>query len=157
MYSTNPKSRKTFTIRTKYIIQLHKIFPLVDFESIQNIFLKQLTSEKNTRARIRERDVLNYQGKWSKILELQSILKLHQNLECTKTVTKIQRAFTDLLFSHFLFYQVSKGVHRSWDTCQIEWHQCHDKTEKFHEIFISGVVSEVFDKLSEFSQPKMIF
>ena len=51
MYSTNPKSRKTFTTGTKYTIQLDKIFPLFDFESAQNFFIKQVTSERNTGVR----------------------------------------------------------------------------------------------------------
>ena len=45
-YSRNTKLKKTFTIGTKYILQLEKIFTLVNFESAQNIF-KKLSSGKD--------------------------------------------------------------------------------------------------------------
>ena len=70
---------------------------------------------------------------------------------------KIERAFTDQSFFPFLICHVSNGNHLLLDTCQIKWHQCLYKTEKDHKITIFVSVSEVCDKLSGFSRPKLKF
>ena len=56
---------------------------------------------------------------------------------------KIERAFTDQMFFPFLVCQVTNGVYLLKNTCQIGWHQGHDKTNKIHKTFIFGSVSEL--------------
>ena len=66
------------------------------------------------------------------------------------TKTEIEQAFIDLLFLPVLVCQASNEVDSSWDTSQIKWHQCRDKTDKLHKIIIFELVSEVFDKFGGF-------
>ena len=146
MYSTNPKSPspKTFTIGTKYIIQLDKIFTLVDFESAQNVFIKQLTSEKNTEARSSLFENLNCQGNWSKVLKFNPFssyteAQRNQNFGKDETRTDVFRTFVSSIFG-------MSGVQRDWPLmghlsdikASMPW-----KNWEFANIFF-GLVSEAF-------------
>ena len=151
MCSTKPKLPSTYTIGTKYIIQLDKNISLVDFESAQNIFLKivnlweEYDSEKIKFWIFELLRQLVRSAKISIYLQVTPKFKRKKTL----TMTKKERAILDHLFLPLFVCQVSNGVDLSRDNCQIKWRQCHDKTEEFHKISIFGLVSEIFGELGQ--------
>ena len=131
MYSTNPKSPRIFTIDTKYVFQLDQIFILVDFESAQNIFIKQPTSERNTG---RAREILNF-----RIANLFDQKYKIFSPFLSYTEVRIEPKFEDenngrtliICFPPFLTCQVSNGFGWSSYICPIEWHQCQYRKNIF--------------------------
>ena len=71
---------------------------------------------------------------------------MNQNFDKDENRTALHWSVVYLIFDKSGVQLVS----RSWDNCQINWHQRQDETEKLQKIFIFGLLFNVLDKLNGF-------